>query len=185
MVKAVMQVRAVSLLLALAGSSALAADPTPASPPDGWTRAADGTYAHSESGVICPAAFGPYKFARLDGPSAPTTLGVCVYSGGDVRVGEIRVRKFVDGVGETPLAIQNDRGLMGVAPVGNVPAGSKPVAAMRGGPGPTIDGTATAQLVITSVMGGLMVDCISQTKQDKDEQDYGFSNFVKACMPKH
>ena len=160
---------------------ALAADPPAA--PDGWSRADDGTYTHDKSGVVCPPAMGAYTFVRLDGPTDSGILGVCVYSGGPVRVGKIRVRTFIDGVGETPMAIQNDRGLMGLVPIQGMPAGGKPVGAFRGGPGPIIDGTETAQLVMTDVKNGLMVDCISQTGRDQAERDFGFNNFLKGCMP--
>lgn len=150
--------------------------------PAGWTHGADGSFTHSESGVVCAVTTGTFQFVRLDGAADPNILGTCVYSGGDVRVGEIRVRKFIDGVGETPLAIQNDRGLMGLIPILGVPPGAKPVGAARAGPGPEIDGNPTAQSVLTSVRGGLLVDCIVQVKQDKAEMDYGFANFQKACM---
>jgi len=162
-----------------------AADAVPATPlPEGWTQASDGTYTHTESKIACPKTVGTYEFVRLDGPSAPNLLGVCIYSGGAVRVGEIRVRKFIDGVGETPLAIQNDRSLMGAGP-SDAPAGSKLVSAMRLGPGPEIDGNATSQYVMTSVVGGLLKDCISQTKRDKGEFDDANAKFTHACMFDH
>jgi hypothetical protein len=150
--------------------------------PAGWIHGADGSFAQSESGVVCAATTDTFQFVRLDGAAGPNVLGTCVYSGGDVRVGEIRVRKFVDGVGETPLAIQNDRGLMGVTPMEGLPPGARPVGAQRMGPGPEIDGNPTMQSVLTSVHGGLFVDCIVQVKRDKAEMDYGFANFEKACM---
>lgn len=150
--------------------------------PDGWTSNSDGGYAHHDSGVTCAKTIGTYALTRLDGAAPPGTLGVCVYSGGDVRVGEIRVRKFVDGQGDTPLAIQNDRGLMGLVPIQGLPPGARPLGAERMGPGPTIDGSSTVQSVLTSAHNGLLVDYISQTKQDKAEMQYGFENFLKACM---
>jgi hypothetical protein len=169
-----------ALLLAVS-LPARAADPAPV--PDGWTRADDGTYTHVQSGVVCRPASGPYTLVRLEGPSEPGILGVCIYSGGPLRIGKIRVRTFIDGVGETPLAIQNDRTLMGMAPAQGAPAGGKLVAAFRGGPGPVIDGARTAQFVLTSTVKGLMVDCISQTGEDKAERDFGSDNFLHACSP--
>jgi hypothetical protein len=162
-----------------------AAAATTPSPPAGWTLGSDGAYTQTQSGVICRAAVGPYSLVRLDGPSAPNILGVCVYSGGTARVGEVRVRTFIDGVGDTPLAIQNDRMLMGTVPATGVPAGGKLLSSFRVGPGPQIDGVETAQVVITSLENGLLRDCISQTGRDKAERDFGFENFLKACMPGH
>jgi hypothetical protein len=155
------------------------------SPPNGWSAGADGTYTQVESGVRCPKTVGTYTFVRLDGPSDPNILGVCNYTGGEVRVGEIRVRKFIDGVGETPLAIQNDRGLMGAAPLANAPPGAKPVMVYRVGPGPTVNGNATSQVVLTFVNGGLLVDCISLTKRDGSENMYGMTNFSTPCLSSH
>jgi hypothetical protein len=155
--------------------------PMVTSAPDGWIAQADGGYAHPQSGVVCAKAIGTYKFVRLDGPSDPGILGVCVYSGGDVRVGEIRVRKFIDGVGDTPLAVQNDRVLMGLVPMAGAPPGANIVAAHREGPGPMIDGNATSQSVVTNLRNGLLVDCISQTKRDSTAALSAFNDFEKAC----
>jgi hypothetical protein len=166
-------------LLGLA-SPVIAQSAPPAALPDGWTLDSNGSYAQSQSGVICAKTVGSYNFVRLDGASDPNILGVCVYSGGDVRVGEIRIRKFADGVGETPLAIQNDRVLMGKAPTG-APAGAVIKFAERMGPGPEIDGQQTSQAVITSLRGGLLVDCISLTKRDKDEAMAALKNFGHVC----
>jgi hypothetical protein len=168
-------------LVALVGIPAYAADAPSA--PGGWTRADDGTYTHTQSGATCPPAVGPYNLIQVDGPSEPGILGVCQYSAGPLRIGKIRVRTFIDGVGETPLAIQNDRSLMGVTPAQGVPPTGKLISSFRVGPGPVIDGTPTAQVVITSAINGLLVDCISQTAQDKAERDFGFSNFVQGCPP--
>jgi hypothetical protein len=152
-----------------------------AATPAGWTKSADGSYAHSDSGIVCSAKVNAYTLQRVDGPADPNILGTCVYSGGDKRIGLIRIRKFVDGVGETPLAIQNDRGLMGLVPMSGGPPGAKPVEAFRSGPGPIVDGTQLGQFVITSVHKGLLSDCISQTTPDQAERDFGFDNFVKSC----
>jgi hypothetical protein len=171
------------LAFALVALVSLPAQAAAAPVPDGWTRADDGTYAHTQSGVICHPAKGPYTLVQVDGASDPGILGVCQYSAGPLRIGKIRVRTFIDGAGETPLAIQNDRTLMGVIPAQGVPPGGRLVEAFRAGPGPAIDGTPTAQVVITSVVNGAMVDCISQTAQDKAERDFGFSNFLQGCSP--
>jgi hypothetical protein len=157
------------------------AAPVVAPLPDGWTARADGSYTHLQSGVVCSKTIGTYNFVRLDGPSDAGILGICIYSGGDVRVGEIRVRKFIDGVGDTPLAIHNDRVLMGLEPIAGAPPGARIESGARGGPGPSIDGSASYQYVVTNLRNGFLVDCISQTKQDSGEIDYGFKNFEKAC----
>jgi hypothetical protein len=166
-----------ALTAALAG---FANADTPALP-DGWSTNADGSYVHAQSAVVCAKTVGTYTFVRLDGPAEPNILGTCVYSGGDIRVGKIRVRTFVDGVGETPLAIQNDRLLMGRIQYSDVPAGYTPKFGERMGPGPEIEGQRTSQTVITIMQGGLLVDCITLTKIDKDEAMNALQNFGHVC----
>jgi opacity protein-like surface antigen len=83
--------KAILSLLAATGfmiSFARADDAAPvvAPLPDGWTARSDGGYAHAQSGVACTKVVGTYNFVRLDGASDPGILGVCIYSGGDVRV---------------------------------------------------------------------------------------------------
>ena len=178
--------KAILSLLAATGfmaSFAWADDAAPvAAPlPDGWAMHDDSSYVHAQSGVVCSKTIGTYNFVRLEGPSDPGILGMCVYSGGDVRVGEVRVRKFIDGVGDTPLAIQNDRELMGLVPMAGAPAGAKIVAGQRMGPGPVIDGTPTSQSVVTNLRNELLVDCISQTKRDTGTVLGAFKDFVSAC----
>ena len=180
------ELRAAAIVAAVAGLSfGVGAEntvaPSQAPVPEGWTLSSDGSYSNPQSGIYCPKAMGSYALARLDGPAEPNRIGTCVYSAGEIRIGEIRVRKFVDGVGETPLAISNDRALMGGGGGPNVPPGGKLAAAYRVGPGPEINGTQTQQIVITSVHGGLLVDCIAQMKPDKAERDYSFDNFIKGC----
>lgn len=172
--------RAVPLAAALFAASAAPAASDPPAPPEGWTLS-DATYTHTESGVTCPKTMGTYAFVRLDGPAEPNVLGVCIYSGGPVRVGQVRVRKYIDGAGETPLAIQNDRNLMSDHPSG-LPEGAKLMGAQRMGPGPRIDGNDTTQTVLTSVHKGLLVDCISQTRRDGAEANAGFEGFLSKCM---
>src|SRR4051812_33747581 len=99
--------------------------------PVGWVKSSDGSFTHTERGFVCKAAINAYTLQRVDGPADPNILGTCVYSGGVDRIGLIRVRKFIDGVGDTPLAVQNDRRLMGLAPANGVPAGAKLVEAYR------------------------------------------------------
>ena len=56
---------------------------TAAASPEGWTVNSDGSYTHTQSGVVCTKIMGTYNFRRLDGPTEPNILGTCVYSGGD------------------------------------------------------------------------------------------------------
>ena len=154
---------AVTLLFAFGAASADDAAPA------GWTRGADGTYTHTDSGMRCPTAAVGYAFRKIDGASEPNFLGVCTYDDGSGVTGLIRVRRYVEGVGETPMAIQNDYGLMHP----DLGGGKKLMGAVRGGPGPVVDGVLTYQFVMTTVLRGFMVDCIArQTKQGMPPSDF-------------
>ena len=130
------QVIAAAMLFGLAGS-AIAQVPPAAALPDGWTQTNDGSFSQVQSGVVCAKTLGAYNFVRLDAGASANELGTCIYSGGDVRVGKIRVRRFVDGVGETPLAIQNDRVLMGVEPMAMLRPAQRSSLRTVAVPGPT------------------------------------------------
>ena len=140
--------------------------------PAGWSRAADGTYTHVESGVVCPVDVKGYSLRQVEGPSDPGFLGICSYQNADGVAGLIRIRRYIEGVGETPLAIQNDYGLMHP----DVQTGNgigKMVDAFRGGPGPVVDGVQTRQMVTTTVVRGLLVDCIDrQAKEGMPPHDF-------------
>ncbi|HJW40420.1 MAG TPA: hypothetical protein VJ476_04225 [Rhizomicrobium sp.] len=172
--------RAAGIVVACLFAVAASAADLPALP-DGWARAADGTYSHTGSGTNCLSTYGDLTFVRLDGPAAPGTLGVCVYAAGDTKAGQIRIRKFVDGAGDTPLAVQNDRSLMGLTPMAGAPAGSRMVAADRVGPGPAINGAPSRQTVITTLRNGLLVDCIVQDAHMNGMQN-GLDPLLKACF---
>jgi hypothetical protein len=144
---------ALAVAFAVAASSGCADDV-----PAGWSRAADGSYIHAASGINCPAELKGYRFKSLDGASAPNFEGVCTYDNGDGETGLIRVRHYVEGAGETPLAIQNDYNLMHP----QMSNGGTMVATFRGGPGPVVDGVQTYQIVLTNVMKGFLVDCIAR-----------------------
>ena len=138
----------------------------------GWSRKSDGTYVHDLSGIACAPDVAGYTFKRLDGPSAPNFEGVCVYEKGS-EAGLIRVRRYQAGVGETPLAIQNDEGLMHPdSSQGHI------VSAFRAGPGPVVDGIPSFQMVMTSIARGYLFDCIARhTEKSMPPQE-----FALACM---
>jgi hypothetical protein len=140
--------------------------------PPGWTRAANGAYTHVASGMTCPLEVKGYRFKALDGPSAPNIEGACTYDNGSGEAGLIRVRRYAEGVGETPLAIQNDYGLMHP----NMSNGGKMMGAFRGGPGPVIGGVQTYQIVLTNVVKGFLVDCIARhTDKSQPPIDFAFA----------
>jgi hypothetical protein len=140
----------------------------------GWSRAADGAFTHTQSGVTCPSDIKGYAFKALAGPSAPNFEGICSYDNGQGETGLVRVRRYVEGVGETPLAIQNDYGLMHPT----MSNGGRVVGAFRGGPGPVVDGVQTYQIVMTTVAKGYLVDCIAR----HTEKSMPPSDFPLACM---
>jgi hypothetical protein len=112
---------------------------------------------------------------RLEPPADPI-LGVCVYGDDNDVQGLIRIRRYVPGAGETPLAIQNDAKLM-------VPSQRDPnvVAAFRGGPGPERNGKPTFQVVITFVVGEHLVDCILR-RRSEDAEGKSHDQFNHRCM---
>jgi hypothetical protein len=68
----------------------------------GWTHRNDGTYQHSESGVVCPQSVQEFEIRSLVTAVEPNLLGICQYADRDGRQGEIRVRRYVLGSGEAP-----------------------------------------------------------------------------------
>ena len=142
-------------------TSSLAADgPGPA----GWKKSAYGIYSHTESGVTCPPRIGVYTLGQVDGPANPNFLGTCHYSDAEDRRGLIHVRRYMRGVGDTPVAIGNDQMLMEGTQNKDAPQGAKTAGTYRGGPGPNIGGEPTRILVQTTVKNGLLVDCVEWQK---------------------
>jgi hypothetical protein len=139
----------------------------------GWTQGADGTYAHIASGMRCPSEIAHYAFQSFSGPADPNFEGVCTYAKGS-ESGLLRVRRYVAGAGETPLAVRNDDGLMHA----DMSNGGKIMAAFRGGPGPVVDGVQTYQFVLTFALKGYLVDCIAR-HADKSQPP---ADFTDACM---
>ena len=118
--------------------------------PDGWSRNIDGSYKQTESGVLCPKQFQCYMLEGLTGPSpdAPNILGVCRYSDGAGRVGDIRIRRYVEGWGgDNEAMISNDKTLMGQ---------DAPPMLMRHSVDRPSGGS---RLTVTVVKNGLLVDC--------------------------
>lgn len=141
--------------------------------PSGWSARADATLLHQQSGATCPLELAGLKRVRIASNGAPD-LGICTYAGEPDLEGLIRVRQYVRGAGETPMAIQNDQMIM------EPPPGSpKIVSGIRMGPGPTRNGAATQQVVLTITLNGLLIDCIGRQLQS-DDSKRGFE-FASAC----
>jgi hypothetical protein len=139
--------------------------------PPGWTARDTTLIVHDQSGAKCPAEIAAAKLTKIESKGAPD-LGICYYAGDNDREGLVRVRQYVRGIGETPLAIQNDRMLM-VPP----PGAPDIVSTQRVGPGPERRGAPTQQSVITMKKGGLLVDCVSRQLAG----DQGKFDFALAC----
>jgi hypothetical protein len=152
---------------------ALAAAAVAGTLPAGWSAREDGAVVHGPSGAVCPTEIAGFKRVGLDSKGAPD-LGLCAYTGAQDREGLIRVRQYVPGVGESSLAIQNDKMLMEPQP------GRQIVAGQRVGPGPAKNGAPTQQFVLTIARKGLLVDCIS--RQLKSDEGKGAMDFALACM---
>ena len=150
--------------------------------PEGWVLGTDGTYSHGESGVTCAPTIEKFALQKLDGPAEPNILGICEYSDADGRRGEIRVRRYISGVGETPLAIKNDRVLMGDEGATGLPTGAKLMAAARAGPGPQIEGEPTIRNVYTFAQHGLLIDCAAWEKKSVYAPKDAMLSFSLACM---
>lgn len=159
-----------ALACAVLLATAALADDVPA----GWSRGGDGTYTHIASGVTCASDVKGYAFKGIQGPSDPNFEGVCTYDDGKGDTGLLRVRRYVEGVGETPMAIQNDYGLMHPQMSG----GGQILGAVRGGPGPLVDGVQTYQIVMTTVAKGYLVDCIAR----HTDKSMPASDFPLACL---
>jgi hypothetical protein len=142
--------------------------------PAGWLRSDGGTLLHTESNVKCTPTIGEFRFVRLEGASGTNTLGTCLYADGDARQAFVRVRRFVDGVGETQAAIDGDRVLMGTAPPPPSSDGKKPAYLARKQTTP--DGK--VQQTVTFVLRGLLVDCAVVTADTADEIQFGAKNFL-------
>ena len=142
--------------------------------PSDWSAREDGMLIHALSGALCPPEIAGFKRTGVESKGSPD-LGICAYAGEQEREGLIRVRQYVRGDGETPLAIENDRML--IEPPPGTP---KIVAGQRVGPGPAKNGVPTQQIVITMARTGLLIDCIG--RQLKSDHGNGTMDFTLACM---
>lgn len=160
---------ALVVLATLAFAAAASGDTLP---PD-WSALEDGMLVHGPSGALCPGEIAGLKRTGVTS-MGPPDLGICAYAGAQEREGLIRVRQYVPGAGETPLAAQNDKMLMEPS------SGRKIVAGQRVGPGPDKNGAPTQQFVITVARKGLLIDCVS--RQLKSDQGDDAMNFALDCM---
>lgn len=143
--------------------------------PEGWSQRDDGAFVHQASTAICPTELGGLKRTQL-ASNGPPDLGVCTYTGDADRIGLIRVRQYVRGAGETPLAVQNDQVL-----IEPKPGQPDVVAGYRAGPGPETNGKPTRQFVLTFTRANkLLIDCIGR-QLASDTTDTS-PDFARACM---
>lgn len=145
--------------------------------PQGW-RTEDNTLVHEQSGARCPAEIDGLVRKGITSGGTPD-LGVCAYAGENDREGLIRVRQYVRGQGETPLAIQNDETLM------EPQSGSRiPTMSMRSGPGPEKNGIASRQMVLTIARNGILIDCIGrQLASSQGDTSFEFAIKCKQAQP--
>jgi hypothetical protein len=145
-----------------------------------WDKAGDGSYTHKPSGAICAASVEGFALQGLQMPATEGSLGTCEYQDGTGRRGEIRVRRYLPGVGETPLAIQNDKTLMEGAAAGD--PNQQPVGAFRVGPGPEIEGAPSQRDVVTVKRNGLLIDCAAWEKRSQFIENSPIVAFAIACQ---
>ncbi len=160
---------ALAFLVTLGFAATGAADTIPSD----WAVRDDSTLVHAPSGALCPLEIASFKRVGIES-KGPPDLGICTYAGEQDLGGLIRVRQYVRGAGETPLAAQNDQMLI------EPPAGSpKIVMGLRAGPGPDKNGAPTQQSVITVARKGLLIDCIG--RQLQRDRSNGAFDFALAC----
>jgi hypothetical protein len=172
---------AVTLLL-LTGLQACTS-PAPQTEPfaSDWTKAGDGSYSHKPSGALCAASVGGFTLKGLQLLAVEGRLGTCEYADSSGRRGEIRVRRYLPGVGETPLAIENDKTLMEGGTVPGQPD-QKPTSTIRIGPGPAIDGEPSQREVITVKRNGLLIDCAAWEKVSQFTNNSPIVEFAISCL---
>jgi hypothetical protein len=156
-----------------------ASPPTQPSTSD-WIRASDGSYTHRPSGALCAVEIEGFALKGVRIPETQGSLGTCDYADGAGRVGEIRVRRYMPGVGETPLAIQGDETLMKGTVSGD--PSQELVSTSRVGPGPEIDGAPTQRNVITVKRNGLLIDCAAWEKQTQFAEGSLILEFAINCQ---
>ncbi|QEX21245.1 hypothetical protein FRZ61_11680 [Hypericibacter adhaerens] len=144
-----------------------------------WIKASDGSYTHKASGALCPIEVEGFALQGLKMPEAPGSLGTCLYADSAGRRGEIRVRRYIPGVGETPLAIQNDKTLM----EGATSSSDQVITStIRAGPGPEINGERSQRDVITVKRNGLLIDCAAWERVSQFEDGSPIVDFGINCL---
>ena len=123
---------------------------------DGWTSDSAG-HAHALSETKCPLESDAFKQVRFSGAAEPNIIGTCLYEDamgtGDAG---ITVRRYMQGVGDSPDAIANDRLLMEPNPTRGAP-----LFTVRIDPVMFDDGKRGARMTITKMRGGLLIDCFA------------------------
>jgi hypothetical protein len=122
----------------------------------GWTKTADGSLSHKESNVTCPAKVAGFSLGGLEKGKDENTLGICSYTASKERTAQIRVRRYVKGAGDTPMAVTNDETLM-------EPGELNIVSAVRVTPMPEEERAAD---VVTVTVNRLLIDCIVERPLD-------------------
>lgn len=156
--------------------SAPAPTPAPAPSAADWIKASDGSYTHKPSGTLCATTVQGFALKGLDLSATEGSLGVCRYTDDAGRVAEIRVRHYLPGVGETALAIENDRKLMESS------GGQRLDSTIRMGPGPAIDGQTSQRDVITVRRNNLLIDCAAWEKMSQSTDNSSIMDFAIDCQ---
>ncbi len=154
------------IIVSIAGASARAAETAPR----GWITTPDGPM-HVRSGVVCPSSFADHPFQKvtLDGDAA--MLGRCHYHRNGMEAW-LRIREYHRGSGESRMAVDIDNTLMNPKPDESWIASG-----YRFTPGTTSDGRSYVDLVVTTRVNDLLVDCIAR----RFSGDEGGAEFVALC----
>ncbi len=142
--------------------------------PRGWVTTPDGP-SHEITGITCPAEIGTFRFTGVTVDGDAAMLGRCHYPGDGIE-SWLRIREYHKGSGESGMAIQNDETLMNPKPGEDMP-----VATFRFTPGTAEDGRTYSDMVITSRVGDLLVDCVGRTYGGDEAASQLSKDFVLAC----
>lgn len=154
------------ILACFTGASAMAAETAPR----GWITTPDGPK-HVRSGVTCPENFADHPFQKvtLDGDAA--MLGRCHYPANGMDAW-LRIREYHRGSGESQMAVDIDNTLMNPKPEEDWIASG-----YRFTPGTASDGRSYIDLVVTTRVNDLLVDCIAR----RYSGEQGGEEFVAFC----
>lgn len=144
--------------------------------PRGWVTTGDGPK-HEVTGLVCPKELGGFEYATVAVDGDAAMLGRCHYPGnGPESEAWLRVREYHKGSGESGMAVQIDETLMNPKPGEDAPA-----AGWRVTPGTASDGRNYSDMVITSRVGDLLVDCIGRSYDSGGKTDEAVMAFVTEC----